>query len=231
LDWRTDAVDRLARRGTPRYRAAFHADRPVSEREARERPANRSLALDAAGCHRLPMRLYLLGTLLLFAGCGGRINPPDYPDRVDRVDEKGNILFERGRDERTHATIAGKVDRVFDAVAGAYTELGIQPTLVDRAEHRYGNVGFSVPNSFAGGRVEQYFDCGSDITGALAGRGRLVAAVVTTLTVQDSVTTLASTQVTGTLRRADGTSTGPVTCASTGAFEERLRTVVERRMK
>jgi len=177
------------------------------------------------------MRPYLVGTLLLLAGCGGRINPPDYPDRVDRVDETGNIILERGRDERARATIAGKVNRVFDAVAASYTELGIPPTLVDRTEYRYGNVGFTVPNSFAGGRVEQYFDCGSDITGALAGRGRLVAAVVTTLTVQDSVTTLAATQVTGTLRRADGTSTRPVTCASTGALEEQLRKTVERRMK
>ena len=178
------------------------------------------------------MRRYLVGTLLLSVGCGGgRINPPDYPARVDRVDERGNIVFARGLDERLRATIVGTVNRVFDAVAASYTELGIPPTLVDRAEHRYGNVGFVVPNSFAGGRVDQYFDCGADLTGALAGRGRLVAAVVTTLTAQDSMTTLAATQVTGTLRRADGTSTRPVTCASTGLLEEQLRQVVERRLK
>jgi hypothetical protein len=177
------------------------------------------------------MRLYLLGTIVLFAACGGRVNPPEYPDRVAGIDDHGRMLIERGQDERVRTTIPGKVDKVFDAVADAYTEIGIPPTLVDRKDYRYGNIGFAVPNSFAGGRVDQYFDCGADITGPLAGRGRLIAAVVTTLTPQDSMTTLAATQVTGTLRRADGTSTRPVTCVSSGRLEEQLRTVVLRRAK
>jgi hypothetical protein len=177
------------------------------------------------------MRSPFLLVLLLAAACGGaRINPPDYPDHIIGADPGGSPIRERGKDDRVRVTFPAPVDRVFDAVAGAYLEAGILPSVNDRAEHRYGNVGFLMPNDFGGAHVSEYFDCGSDITGRLAGKGRLIAVAVTSLRAIDSGSTLAATQVTGTVRRMDGTSTMPANCVSTGKLEAQLRKGVEARL-
>ena len=180
--------------------------------------------------HRV--RSVVLSALVLATACGGpRTSPPDYPDVVVGTEPGGSPIRERGRDDRARMPFAASPDKLYDAVATSYTALGIMPSIADREGHRYGNIGFLFPNDFDGSNAGAFFDCGADNTGPLAGHGRLIATVLTTLISLDSTTTVAATQVTGTMRRMDGTSTRAANCKSTGKLETMLKKEIALRLR
>lgn len=152
------------------------------------------------------------------------------PGRVIAVDADGRVLRQAGGDERSRAVFPASKDRAWKALVASYTELGIMPTVADMATGQYGNVAFAFPRRFATRPIGQFFDCGSNLTGALVDAGQVTAAIITTLTPLSDSTTAAATQVSGTLRRNDGAAGEPIHCTSTGALEEHLRMATERKL-
>jgi hypothetical protein len=183
---------------------------------------------------RLPSLITLAPALALLAACApaSSNNPPSTPapDRVLVIDSDGQAVRRSTAGEIARATFLASVDRVWPAMVLAYADLGIEPSVADRAAGKYGNGSFNPPRRIAGRPLSEFFDCGSGLTGPLIDSGRLTASVITTIQPGDAGQTTATTYATGTLRRNEGTSTGPAVCSSTGALEERLRRSIETRL-
>jgi hypothetical protein len=183
---------------------------------------------------RSPRLLALAPTLLLVLA--GACAPPatpstPAPDRVLAVDSDGRVIRRSTSDENARVTLKAPIDRVWPALVLAYADMGIDPSVADRGEGRYGNGSFLAPRRINGRPLGEFFNCGSGLTGPYIDNGRLTANVVTTIQPgTEPGTTAGSTYASGTLRRNDGTSTDPIVCSSTGALEEALRRGIERRL-
>ena len=172
----------------------------------------------------------ILLALLAGAACASTATPPPASDRVLAVDSDGTVIHQSTSDENARALFAAPATRVWPALVAAYTELGIQPTVSDRATGQYGNMGFVAPRRIFGKGLGQYFRCGSSMTGPLVETGRVYANVVSNLTDDGKGGTIVMTHVSATLRRNEGTSGDPINCGSTGAIEEHIRTSVARHL-
>jgi len=170
------------------------------------------------------------GVLLLAVACAPPSTPTPAPDRILAVDSDGRVIRRSTADENTRAVFAAPVDKVWPALILSYSDLGIEPSVADRATGRYGNGNFVAPRRIGGRPLGEFFNCGSGLTGPYVDAGRLTANVVTTVQAAPDGSTRASTYAAGVLRRNDGTSTDPIVCASTGALEERIRVAIESRL-
>ena len=172
----------------------------------------------------------LLG-LFAAAACATTAPPPaPAHDRVLFVDTDGSVLRQSTADENSRASFVVPVARVWPAVMFAYADLGIEPNVVDRPSGRYGNAGFVAPRRLVGRPLSQFFSCGSGFAGPLIETGRLYANVVSTVSDDGKGGSIVMTHVSGSLSRNDGTSTSPINCGSTGAFEEYIRRSVQKRL-
>jgi hypothetical protein len=175
-------------------------------------------------------RTLLLSSLLLLAACAPAGPPAPAPDRVLAVDADGKVIRRSTADENARTTFAAPIDKVWPALVLAYSDLGIQPSVADRANGRYGNASFQAPRRMGGRNLAEFFNCGSGMTGPYIDHGRLTANLMTTVQPGPDGTTLAVTYAGGSLQRNEGTSTEAMICASTGALEEQLRKNVEARL-
>ena len=174
--------------------------------------------------------LAAIATALLTA-CAPSATPTPAPDRVLAVDSDGRVIRRSTADENARVSFAAPPDKVWPALVLAYADVGIEPSVADRAQGRYGNGKFTAPRRMGGRPLADFFSCGSGLTGPYIDQGRLTANVVTTIQPGPDGTTSAITYSSGSLRRNEGTSTDPIVCASTGALEEFLRRRVEARLK
>jgi hypothetical protein len=157
-------------------------------------------------------------------------SPAPSPDRILFVDRDGTVVRQSTADENARAVVAAPMAQVWPAVLLAYADLGIEPTVSDRATGRYGNAGFVAPRRIMGRPLAEFFHCGSGMTGPLIDMGRLTANVVSALGEDGAGGTVVVTHVSATLRRNDGTSTDPINCSSTGALEEYIRQSTQKRV-
>ena len=170
------------------------------------------------------MRSGLLAVLFLGSGCAPSVAPASdpTPERVLVVGPDGREIRQSTGAERSRVTFPASMDKTWRALVLSYAAAGIEPTISDPAAGRYGSDAYAVPRQVMGRPIGQFFECGSSLTGATVNAGRVTAVVVTTLSPLPDGTTGATTRVTGTVRRSDGSSGEPIQCSSTGALEEYL---------
>jgi hypothetical protein len=174
----------------------------------------------------------LASALVLTGGCAPATpSTTSDPSRVVIVEANGTAMRQSTADENATVTFAAPMDRVWAAVVVGYAELGIDPSIADRAGGHYGNRGFVAARRMAGRPLGDYFHCGSGLGGPRIDSGRLTADVLTSLTAAPDGGTVVTTHVSGRVRSNDGTSTDPIVCGSTGALEEHLRTTIAARVK
>ena len=177
----------------------------------------------------LRLRLRVLLPLVLASACASAATPAPQSE-VLVVDENG-VVMRHIVDENARVSVEATPDRIWQALVGTFTELGIQPTENDRAHWKYGNMGFIMPTQFHRQARSDFLHCSTGAAG-LATNGRMVAQVYSQLIPMSATTTTLVTHVSALLRSNEGTSTAtsPVSCASTGVLEEYVRKEVERRL-
>ncbi len=177
-------------------------------------------------------RATLVASIAVFTGCAPAspsVSTPA-PVRVLAVDSDGTVIRRSAGDENARLTFAAPMDKVWAALVQAYGELGIAPTVVARAEGRYGNAGFIMPKRVGTRPIGDFFQCGSGMAGPHVDAGRLTANVMTAIQSAPDGSTTGMTHVSGTLRRNEGASADPIVCASTGALEEHIRKSIVRQL-
>ncbi len=171
-------------------------------------------------------------TVLLASGCASTSSsgPPIAADRIILTTADGTVL-RQSTNQNAHMTFTAAPARVWAAVQSSYVDLGIAANTADRSAWRYGVTGYAVPRRINGTGIGSLFSCGSSMTGPLVDQGRVTADVITTLTPSsDGTSTDATVYVDGVLRKSDGASSDPMSCASTGRLEEMLRAMIAQRL-
>jgi len=130
----------------------------------------------------------------------------------------------------TAVTIAAPRGETFRALAQVLTELKVP---VDTRDSTRGVIGvMSVPRmrTFGIGRISAYLNCGSGMTGQNADNWRVYVTALVFVEAADSVTTTLRLAMIGGARDVAGSSTDPVACGSTGAFESLVVDRVKKRV-
>ena len=171
--------------------------------------------------------LLLIATLACSRPLPGPAAVP--PDRIVAVDIDGNNI----RSNNSTAPVAAEVPvppaSAYHALVAAYEELGLGPESADEASHRVARANLVFRGTLGGQRGSAYFDCGQTLTGPRADEGRLTISVASQATAAEGGATLATT-ATASVRPRDGTSTGAVSCSSTGRLESLIHRTVRRRL-
>ncbi len=118
-------------------------------------------------------------------------------------------------------------DRVWAVLPVVYEKLGIRAEVNEAATRTLGTRGFA-QTRIEGKRTAEWIRCGNQGTGPSSGgmyRTRL--SIITTVNPASGGGSNIVTEVGGTATPVEGTSTGPVSCASLGTIEERIRQLVE----
>ena len=148
---------------------------------------------------------------------------------VDRVlaSEAGNLI-KQTVNESTRSVLPAPPARVWGALVAAYGQLGISPTVADRAGGLYGNRAFVFSARLNDRPSSDFFSCGSGLGGVFGSTGRLTADVQSRISPQGEGSTVLLTHVSGRFRSNEGTSTSPITCESTGEIEQFLLREIKR---
>jgi hypothetical protein len=125
--------------------------------------------------------------------------------------------------------IKAPVDKAFDALTGAFRDVGVEPTQINGALHQVGNPGFQRTGKLGNTPLSAYFECGSDMTGLRANRDRITIALSATVLAVAGGTSEVRTQLTASSRNMMGSSTDAIACGSTGKLEQALRVATELR--
>ena len=116
------------------------------------------------------------------------------------------------------------IQRVWPALVQAFTELGLEPDLVDPPGGRIGMVNQLVSRStrFAGERPAEYLDCGTTLTGPIANVSRIRTTFMITATALPDSRTRLLMEMDAAATLNDAAHSDPRRCRSTRKLEARL---------
>lgn len=171
--------------------------------------------------------LWLLATAIAVAGCASG-TPPAPVFKTVAIDDAGAVKTTTLPAARH--TIGAPLSTVWNTLGAAYQAVGIDLTLADAPNHRVGNMRFNRFGHMNGEPVSRFVSCGNGMTGPIADRRRVVFSVVTTVTAVDATHTELVTDVEAYASDVSGESNDRVSCASTGALEQRLYRALEQRL-
>lgn len=110
----------------------------------------------------------------------------------------------------------------------AYGQLGISPTVADKAGGWYGNRAFVFSARVNDRPSSDFFSCEAGLGSVFGSTGRLTADVQSRISPRGEGSTVLLTHVSGRFRSNEGTSTSPITCESTGEIEQFLQREIKR---
>jgi hypothetical protein len=148
--------------------------------------------------------------------------------RTLTVTDAGSIQSTTDASDRF--AVKAPVDKAFDALTGAFRDVGIEPTQINSATHQVGNPGFQRTGKLGATPLSAYFECGSDMTGQRANRDRLTIAISATVVAVTAAASEVRTQINASSRNMMGTSSDQIACGTTGRLEATLRTATELRL-
>lgn len=165
--------------------------------------------------------LLLLAPFLLACASGGSSASSTVPNR--EVISMGNIEVERYVDRRgTTHRIPMAVAEVWPSLVASYQAMEIPLGTLNRPAGVLGNTKLVVTRRLAGQRLSQLLNCGATVVGApVADSHRIEVSVLSELTAVSATESSLQTRLTA-QALSGGTSTAPIQCVSSGAFEELL---------
>jgi hypothetical protein len=165
-------------------------------------------------------RLALFAAVVLAAACASSSGPP--PQTSDRIIAITDVGVLRATDQNNPGFVRVKVapDSVLTLLRTIYQEQGIDVKLFDPAKGEIGNRNFSKYYNLKGVALHNFVGCGTSATGPSADTYRITMSVVSSVQ-RDSTGSDVTTHLEA---KADnsGSSTGMLSCLSTGMLEARI---------
>ncbi len=174
--------------------------------------------------------LLFCSSVLLLNGCASASSPvagAGTPGSIGAT-ETGGMIRMGGDSRAVSVGVTATPEQVWAALPGVYQELGITAEMRDDALRTIGTRAFTGAR-IGGKRVSDFVRCGNQGSGPSSGgmvRHRLI--IVTRVTATGAGKSDLVTEVGGTATPVEGTSTGPITCASTGELEQRIKVMAEK---
>ena len=147
--------------------------------------------------------------------------PAETTTSVETFSEAGTINMRTTRSDPTASfAIEAPPDRVFQALASVYEELGLKVNSLDTQTRRIGVENARVRRQLGGQRMSRYLECGERLGGRVAETDDIMLTIVTQVSATGAASTLRT--LVDAQARPIGVSGNPITCATTGAIEARL---------
>jgi hypothetical protein len=170
-------------------------------------------------------RLVITGFLSgMLAACASTGTPtPDEHNPTDRIvgtDQNGRMIHTTDYYAGTEASIHAPPSSVMATLSGVYPDLGIPIGTMVTANGQIGNTNYRVPaHRLKTMPLSRILDCGQEsVSGSRADVDEITLNVLSTIKPAGDSGSVVSTYVSA-IARPFGTSSDPVTCASTGALE------------
>ncbi len=173
----------------------------------------------------LPMRLLLTALALVVATLPARAQHVRV--RVGIVGHPAPLAIDSLASVHT---IQAPRAQVFHAVAQVLAELELPVDTRDSVRGMVGVTSIARMRRFANAPISRYLNCGSGITGANADNWRVFITAFAFVDARDAATTELRLAMVGGARDVAGSSTAPVACGSTGAFESLVAERVTQRL-
>jgi hypothetical protein len=172
--------------------------------------------------------LALIGISVTLGCASSNTAPGSAPSETSRIVVQGGLqnISTGAAPIAGESTVAASLSKVWAAVTAAYDSIGIAPTTVDAADHRFGNRGLQIRRQLAGVPLSRYVDCGSAQARPSADFYDVNLSVLTQLTPIDSTDTKVVTTVDAMARPVSFTGEY-IRCATTGALEARISRLLE----
>jgi hypothetical protein len=140
----------------------------------------------------------------------------------------GRFGGELGAGSRAPDTLEVSADRLWAVLPDAYAELGVPLTVVDTASHYLGARSVTMRRPVGGLRLSRIVECGTGSFGPNAERYTVHLTVLSAVQPIDATHSLIVTTVGGSA--APNGLSSSVTCASNGALEDKLLSVLRARL-
>lgn len=179
------------------------------------------------------LRSYLLASTAFAVACAPptpSASPP--PAQLPTLEQTSSgFVYSLGATAPAARTeIAAPSERVWGALMGAYSALGLTATVIDTRTRTYGVQRFTQPR-LGGRRTAEYVRCAFEGTGpSSVGGYRTQLSIISVLTPSGTDATTLAVEVTGFATSVEGTSTPPARCTSTGELEQRIQGLVRERL-
>lgn len=173
----------------------------------------------------------LLALLLIACSPAAPSPAPSPATRPASITETSTSVAIRLSESHEPATVTldAPLERVWSIVPEVYQALGIPAEINDPGARVYGTRSFA-QSRLGGKRTADYVRCGNEGAGPSAVSGyRVRLSVVSSLRSAPGGKTVLATEVNGSATPVEGTSTAAVRCASTGALEQRIHSLVSER--
>ena len=165
---------------------------------------------------------YSILSLAAVAGCASAATSPPGAGASAHATESGVFVKLSQESQAVSVSIDAPAERVWSVLPRVYEQLGIKPDFADDVAMTIGTRSFAA-SRLDGKRTSEAVRCANEGSGPSSGgmfRTRL-SIVTRVVAVQGKAEILS--EVTGTATPVEGTSTGAVTCASSGTIELRIR--------
>lgn len=165
--------------------------------------------------------------ILLSAACAAQSTQSNRaPDRVLATTDEG--VIRSAHEPVTTLDVDANPDALFQALQGAYSDLGVEVKTLDPANRIVGNTRFQKMYRLAGQSMDTYIGCGLTATGPVANNHRITMSLLSRV-IPSGSTSLLETKISGYAEDLSLNS-GQISCISTGRLEERIRTLAVARL-
>ena len=165
---------------------------------------------------------------LLLGACASNANNTVHT--VQRSTERGNLRLESSTSlETRRVALNAAPTAAWDAVRGAYEDLGVPLAVYDTTQMEIGNPGLSVQRRLKNTPLSRYLNCGARPLGRAPADEYNVRLSVVSRVRPATEGSMLETTVSAEASQP-GVSGAPVTCASTGALEQALFNAVQLRL-
>lgn len=166
---------------------------------------------------------------LSLAGCASANSPPPVAGSAASISETetGGFIRLSQESKAVSVGIEASAARVWSLMPAVYERLGILTEVKEDATRTIGTRAFT-QQRLDGRRTAEWVMCGNQGSGpSMGGRYRTHLSIMSTVKQRSDGSSELLSEVGGRATPVEGTSTGSVTCASTGAIEQRIRALVE----
>ncbi len=184
------------------------------------------------------LRLVQFGIIVLFSACissGAPSSTSPTPSQRTLVVTADGTQLKNDVPTDDHARFDATPNRVYIALIAAFTQVGMEPTLLDPQARRVSTFDLKRTRRLGASALSLYFVCGTSMTGAKADNDRLTIRSTATATGAnatggDAGKTDVTLRISAIAQSLIGTDTAPVECGSTGRLERAIFSAVTARL-
>ncbi len=166
---------------------------------------------------------------LLLLGCATPVpvsTPPTTSHPATVTGDESVLVRLSEEPDAMRSVINAPQERVWRIIPLVYAKLEIDGQVLDSDNQIFGSRKFT-NSSLDGTRTAEFVRCGEEGAGpALVNLYRRTLSIVSTVSGNINGKTTVSTEISGYATSVEGTSTGPMRCASNGKLEKRIRTLL-----